>query len=165
MLYLYFCRGPGVTRRQKLIVWLIRRIARQEWTHVCIGDAAYTVNLRPEGDRAYPTDYFIRTAPGLKWMVIVPTPLSTRVDILGPSPWWPAVIRWAIGPLGFLIPVNDCVQKARRVLSAHGVSTPPLTTPAALWDWARLQGFEMLDLSGECHVRDEYAAQAGRLPS
>lgn len=140
--------------------WTIGLLTRCEFADVSVGDEHWTIELNPRGDRVFPAEHFFLNYPNLAWCVVVELRTNSgRSDELrtmaDPHRRWTKLTM----PLSWLTggrwPSHDCVQKARSLLLAYGISSPTMASPSDLWDWLRSEGYEFIPLKDREYGREE----------
>ena len=136
--------------RQVSACFLTRSLSGSNLVHVSVGDGHAVLSPNLAGDRFHPFDQYVLTAHRLTWMLEVPCPAPASLAAIAdarPKPILPAIVsRFTRG----IVPARTCVTTARQALAAGEISVPRrVTTPVALFDWLRQQGFTLHDLADD----------------
>lgn len=144
-----FARGIAKTPLQRAIHLAIRLISRSPIVHCAVASDGIVINPSFKGIVALDQTDFARRYPSLVWSIHVP--VATLPDLIAWHEYHNArfrIIRSAIRGATFgLVPSKDCVHTVIEILASVGVVVPRrITTPAAMFDWLRAQGYELHDL-------------------
>lgn len=144
-----FARGVAATPIQRLIHAVIRTMSRSPIVHCAVASDGIVINPSFRGVSAHDAVDFVRHTESLAWSVKIPVAeypdvLMWREDGRPRFRLVRCALRWASCGLH---PSKDCVHTTVEILRSTGVVVPRrITTPAALLDWLRGQGYELHDI-------------------
>jgi len=152
--YVFFATGnvyrpPYPPLRERFLTWLTRFLTGGRVAHTLFATGGAVLDGTFGGNRYYDLAAVIRAYPTLCTVFKVPHPNAVGLDnwLAGvgiEKPIWPTISRW----LGSKRWTNDCLCVVLECLFVAGVPVPlmDLTTPTALYDWLKENGFERLEI-------------------
>jgi hypothetical protein len=157
----FVLRKPHWWLRNTLYPWLIRTLGRGDPTHVALSDGFAVLEITSWGDAWFPYRHYVVRHPALLTYIVVPMPrpLAFRGHVkVGHKGPWRTLAAWLTRGR---VASNDCVAVAKRYLAWSGVEVPRhVTTPQALWDWGRSQGYDIGEFDSRTRVERDPAGDA-----